>query len=152
MTAYHFSVDGEWKGGRDGIGSVQSKGFRTTVSIDRSMNGRGEGTNPDELLISATQACYMMTLGIALKSRGLDFETIQVHSEGVVSDENGLHFESITHYPMITVAPDTTEERIAEIMEAAYRAEERCMIGNALRGNVKLSVQPTVKKSERAAG
>jgi peroxiredoxin-like protein len=143
---YHFTVNGEWKGTRNDVGSVGSKGFQTPVSVDTSMKGAGVGTNPDELLIAATQSCYMITLASILNARSIPYQVMNVRSEGVVSEEGGLHFESIAHYPTIVLDETATDELVEAATTAAYRAEEKCMIGNAVRGQVKLSAHPTIKK------
>jgi len=144
---YLFTVNGKWQGSRNDVGSVRSKGFETAVSVDASMSGPGVGTNPDELLISATQSCYMITLAYLLSNKSLSYQYMNVHSEGVVSDEGGLHFESITHYPTIVVDKDLSEEAQEAILKAAYEAEETCMIGNAVKGRVEVSVKPHLQKS-----
>lgn len=146
MMNYTFTVNGEWRGTRNDVGSVGSKGFQTPVSVDTSMKGAGVGTNPDELLIAATQSCYMITLANILTNRRIPYQDMNVRSEGVVSEDGGLHFESITHYPTVVLDTDASDEDVEAATKAAYRAEEKCMIGNAVRGQVKLSVHPTIQK------
>ncbi|MGV3489378.1 MAG: OsmC family protein [Tuberibacillus sp.] len=145
---YTFTVKGAWKGSRNDVGSVRSKGFETAVSVDTSMNGPGVGTNPDELLIAATQSCYMITLAYILTKKSLPYISMDVRSEGVVSEEGGLHFESISHYPTIYLDRNVSESAAEAVIKAAYEAEETCMIGNAVKGRVKISVQPIIQKVE----
>ena len=107
---YSFTVNGEWSGTRSSVGSVGSKGFQTKVSVDTSMKGAGVGTNPDELLIAATQSCLMITLANILTNHSIPYKVMNVRSEGVVSEEGGLHFESITHYPTIILDEKASDE------------------------------------------
>jgi peroxiredoxin-like protein len=149
---YTFTVNGEWQGARDAVGTIGSKGFETKISVDTSMNGPGIGTNPDELLIAATQSCYMITLANILTKKGLPYTSMKVRSEGIVSEEGGLHFEAITHYPSIYLTKEASDEIAEAVKKAAFKAEEKCMIGNAVKGRVKISVQPTVIRGDAPVG
>ena len=148
MKNYSFTVNGEWQGGWQGVGHVQSKGIDTVISVDQSMNGKGVGTNPDELLIASVQSCYLMTLGIHLDSHHIAYESISIRSEGVVTDEGGLHFQSITHYPVLKLAQDADKETYRAAEEVVASAERYCMIAKALKGNVEISVHPKIIQNE----
>ncbi|GGE50116.1 osmotically inducible protein C [Pullulanibacillus camelliae] len=144
MTTYSFTVQGQWAGGRQGKGQLNASGIQSAISVDTSMGGQGIGTNPDELLIASLQSCYLMTLGIHLELNNVPYHSIEIRSEGVVSDEGGLHFESITHYPILVLeaqASDTIYKRAEDVLP---KAEEHCMIAKALKGNVHIHIYPTL--------
>ncbi|MBM7643922.1 peroxiredoxin-like protein [Scopulibacillus daqui] len=148
MSEFTFSFNGEWKGGRSGYGHICTKGLDQTVSIGAEMNGPGQGTNPDELLISAVATCYMMTLGIALDKRRLPYEKIVITSKGTVTDDSGLHFKEIIHFPTAIIKKDTDKDIKEKILQAMAQAEKDCMIAKALKGNVEISVKPQLKARE----
>ncbi|MFC7391814.1 OsmC family protein [Scopulibacillus cellulosilyticus] len=147
MSEFTFSFNGEWKGGRAGKGHIRTEGIDNTVSIGAEMNGPGQGTNPDELLISAVATCYMMTLGIALDRQGLPYEKITVTSKGIVSDEGGLHFKEIIHYPATIIEKGTPRDTKEKILKAMEQAEKDCMIAKALKGNVQIYINPELKET-----
>lgn len=144
MKEHRFQLKGEWEGGRGGVGAIDVGGLKTDVSLTESMNGKGIGTNPDEMLVGSVTTCYMMTLGIRLASNNIQYKKMTVDSEGVVIEDEGLRFDRIVHYPTIVLAEDTDAKTIDTVTDLAYEAEMHCMIGNALRGNVDIQVEPKV--------
>ncbi|GGH86127.1 peroxiredoxin-like protein [Pullulanibacillus pueri] len=144
MKNYTFTVRGQWQGGRQGTGHITSNGLDTDISLAPSMDGQGIGTNPDELLIAAVQSCYLMTLGIHLNAYSIPFESVSIQSEGIVSEEGGLHFQSITHYPILTLEDQATEDTFKAAQEVIASVDQYCMIAKALKGNVDIAVHPTI--------
>ncbi|WP_176222097.1 OsmC family protein [Tuberibacillus sp. Marseille-P3662] len=144
MTEYRFHLKGEYEGGRDGAGTIDVHGLKTKVSFDSQMGGQGVGTNPDEMLVGSVATCYMMTLAARLTNRNINYVKTDIESEGIVVKDDGLRFEQITHYPTITLDKSTSSETIKDVTDLAYEAESHCMIGNALRGNVDITVHPQV--------
>jgi peroxiredoxin-like protein len=144
MAQHQFELKASWTGGRDGKGHIAVGGLRTDVSVPKALNGPGEGTNPEEMLLGAAAACYLITLSIVLQSRGLSVAELRLTSEGVVNDEGGLHFETIVHHPVIVLAAGATVKQMQSARTAAELAERACMISKAVRGNVAVTVKPTV--------
>jgi peroxiredoxin-like protein len=140
-----FSVSGTWKGDRNGTGKITSEqGLNLEVSAPKELDGPGIGSSPEELLISASNNCYMITLAAMLSNRKIDVDKLEVVSEGVVETIDGrLHFKEILHNPVISLSKDSgvTEEKLTEI---AIRAEKACFISQTLRNNVEFIVKPTI--------
>ncbi|PFG13170.1 OsmC family protein [Bacillus sp. es.036] len=141
-----FELQGSWKGGLSGEGIVKTENLTTDVSIPSSMGGSEKGTNPDELLLSSSAACYFMTIGLYLERNEIPFEDIKISSKLTVSDKGRLHVASIHHYPVIYLSNDPNEAMTARIHDIAHRAEEGCMITRAIKGNVDVVVEPSIKK------
>ncbi|MET1248162.1 OsmC family protein [Sporolactobacillus sp. STCC-11] len=142
MTDFHFTLKGEWTGSWDGKGKIQTNGLAAAVSVDSAMSGQGVGTNPDELLISALASCYMITLGIRLKKEKIAYDRIEIRTEAVVTKKGGLHFEKVTHCPIIYF-PQTLTDALEEHLNTCIRkAEQDCVIAKAVKGNVRISVEP----------
>jgi len=148
MTTHSFTVEGQWAGGRSGKGQITATGLHSPISVDTSMGGQGIGTNPDELLIASLQSCYLMTLGIHLDMNKLPYHSMDIRSEGIVSEEGGLHFESITHHPVLVLETSAGSDDYKRAEEILAKAEEHCMISKALKGNVHIHVQPTITQHE----
>jgi peroxiredoxin-like protein len=123
------------------VGCVESNTLSTSVSVPAEMNGPGVGTNPEHLLLSAATTCYIITLAAILSNRKIPYIRLHVETEGVVIDDRGLRFDSIEHRPTIVVPEGTDTSRLATLAE---HAEHACMVSGAMRGNVRLTVVPSV--------
>jgi peroxiredoxin-like protein len=140
-----FQVNGTWQGGRNGLGSIHSYGLNINVSAPKQLEGPGVGSNPEELLVSSSNTCYMITLASMLSNRKIEVEKLEVVSEGEVERIDGkLHFKKIIHNPVIYIKTDSdvTEEKLKEI---AVRTEKACFISQTLSNSIEFSVQPKVK-------
>jgi peroxiredoxin-like protein len=142
-----FLVNGTWKGNRNGVGKITSEhGLNLQVSVPKELDGPGIGSNPEELLISASNNCYMITLAAMLSNRKIDVEKLEVVSEGVVESIDGkLHFKEIIHNPVIYISKDSevSEEKLSQL---AQRAEKACFISQTLRNNVEFTINPKIIK------
>ncbi|MFS0862405.1 OsmC family protein [Fredinandcohnia sp. 179-A 10B2 NHS] len=144
MTAA-FTVKGTWTGNRNGEGTISTNGLQTVVSAPKELDGPGNGTNPEELLISSATTCYMITLAAVLSNREIEYIRLDVTSEGTVrKDGKRLVFEKITHKPVISVT-QADKELVEKLEQLAHRAERACFISQTLKGNVEVIVEPSVK-------
>jgi osmotically inducible protein OsmC len=131
MSDLDFEVQLNWSGtGRQGAGLIDTDDLVLDFSAPASMGGRGVGTNPEELLVSAVSACYTATLFAVLERAGLTVHSLTVAGKGTVTGfPRDTRFERITVSPTI-VGGDT--RRRGEYEDAANLAHERCFIGNTL--------------------
>lgn len=145
MTSSYFIVNGSWHGNREGSGIIRLPGgSNLEVSVPKELNGPGIGTNPEELLVSSANNCYMITLAAMFSNRKIEVEKLEVSSEGVVEKVGGkLQFKQIIHKPVISIKAGSavTVEKLEEI---AFRADKACFIGNTLRSSIEISAQPKV--------
>lgn len=144
MTTHTFHYEGNWSGGRRGKGQIQAGNLSSVLSTPASMDGLGQGTNPDELLLSAAGSCYMMTLAFALERRDISFKDLSVTSTGTANDNGGLHFEKIVHHPRIVLDQDVDEALIEQVEKLVKLSESRCMVSKALKGNVEIEVKAEI--------
>jgi peroxiredoxin-like protein len=144
MESFHFSVKGKWKGDRNGEGNITTNGMSIEVSAPKELDGPGVGSNPEELLTSAANNCYMITLAAMLSNRKIELDHFEVVSEAQVDRNEGkLEFKQIIHKPVMYMKAglEVTPEKLEEL---AVRAEKACFISKTLRGNVEVSVEPRV--------
>lgn len=143
----HFTINGSWQGDRNGTGHIQSPGgLDITVSVPKEFDGPGIGSSPEELLISSSNNCYMITLAAMLSNRKIEVEKLEVESEGIVDSVDGkLKFKQIIHRPAfyIGTTAEVTEEKLKEL---AIRAEKACFISQTLNCSIQFSVEPKVVK------
>jgi len=145
LLHHQYPVAAIWTGGRDGSGEVKIGPNSVQLKVAPEFGGPGGEANPEELLTSAVVSCYAITLGIVAKNRRLPVLFMSVEAIGHV-EQDGVNytFTSITLRPTITVAPDATDEQIAMAEDTAHRAERYCIITNAVRDKVAISVEPRV--------
>ncbi|MEO8968076.1 MAG: OsmC family protein, partial [Solirubrobacteraceae bacterium] len=85
MNELRFEIELRWSGtGRDGWGEILTDDLALELSAPVSMGGRGIGTNPEELLVSAVSSCYTATLFAILDRAKLPVESLTVDASGSV--------------------------------------------------------------------
>ncbi|MBX3097020.1 MAG: OsmC family protein [Fimbriimonadaceae bacterium] len=148
---HEYPVTVNWKGGRTGEGDLKTT--RTNVQSDLRVppefGGNSEhGTNPEELLTSAIAACYSITFGIIADNRKLPFTGIETHATGEV-EENGPQFKytKITVRPTIHLSADADDSHVKIAEDMAHKADAYCIVTNAVRGNVEITVEPTILRA-----
>jgi peroxiredoxin-like protein len=142
MELHRFELTAEWQGGRLGTGHITTGHLNAAVSIPGELQGPGHGTNPEELLLGAAATCYLITLAAILERQEIDRLTL--NSEAFVSSSPSMKFEKIIHRPVIHMSADASESMIEKAKQAAFRAEQACMISKAVKGNVEILVEPKV--------
>jgi peroxiredoxin-like protein len=143
--SHRFFINGTWEGDRNGSGIIQSAGgLNTAVSAPKEFDGPGIGSNPEELLISSANTCYMITLAAMFSNRKMKVEKLAVVSEGVLEKEEGkMKFKRIIHRPEITIS-SSENVTVEKLQELAIRAEEKCFISITLRNSLEFSVEPKI--------
>ena len=135
-----FDVELRWTGsGAEGIGEVSGERQGFPVSAPDSMGGRGVGTNPEELLVSAVGSCYGATLFGVLQRAKLPVDSVAVSARGTVTGYPGrARFERLAVSPLILGG---STARLEEYEAAAHHAHDRCLIGRALAADVSYLVE-----------
>jgi peroxiredoxin-like protein len=151
MSDLSFDVNLRWTeiGGK-GVGEIQTDDLALELSGPESMGGRGVGTNPEELLVSAVSSCYIATLFGVLRRRRLPVDSLDVGASGTVTG-----FPGHTRFARIVVSPTILGADVARVPEyeaAATIARDRCFIGRALApevayevGSVKVQTDPALE-------
>jgi peroxiredoxin-like protein len=141
MSNLDFEVLLSWSGtGRQGAGWIDTDDLVVELSAPASMGGRGVGTNPEELLVSAVGACYTATLFGVLQRTGLAIRCLTVVATGTVTGfPRGTRFERITVSPTV-VGGDT--RRQSDYEDAANTAHDGCFIGSTLAAGVAYDLGP----------
>ena len=149
MNDLSFDAELRWaQTGRTGIGEIEADGLALELSGPKSMGGRGVGTNPEELLVSAVSSCFTATLFGVLRRAKLPVDSLEVGASGTVTG-----FPGHTRFAGITVNPTILggdAGRHSEYEAAAERAHDRCFIGHTLSPHVFYEVG-SVRVRENAA-
>lgn len=147
---HEYPVTVQWQGGRDGSGSVTADRSNTTnkLSVPEEFQGPGDGTNPEELLASAVAACYTITFGIIAANQKLPVASIEVKAVGEVEQAGAMfNYKKITIRPTIVANADATDDQMKKIEDMSHKADNYCIITNAIRGKVEVVVEPDISKA-----
>lgn len=149
MSKVHeYPITLSWHGGRDGQGNVKAdrSGIAMPLNVPPEFGGsESGGTNPEELLAASITACYSITFGIIAANRKLPLQRLEVSSVGEV-EENGPQFtyKRVKLKPVIYLTSDATDEHMKMAEDMAHKADSYCIITNAVRDKVEISVEPTI--------
>ena len=148
-TLHEYPVTVNWTGGRDGHGDATpaNSGKEIPLLVPPEFQGPGGETNPEELLTTAVAGCYSITFGIIAANRKLPVESLEVKAVGVV-EQQGMSFtyKSITIRPNIKVTSDATDAQIASVIDNAHKTDSYCIVTNAVRAKVEITIEPTVTR------
>jgi peroxiredoxin-like protein len=146
MAEHRFHFKATWPGGRNSVGAIECGALQSRISIATGMGGPGIGTNPDEMLLGAAGTCYLITLAAMLERAGIAVASMALASEIVIDVTNGVFAcKKIIHRPQVRLADGADDAQRRKLAELLVTAERRCMISNALRGNVEITVAPQTR-------
>jgi peroxiredoxin-like protein len=152
MASIHeYPVTVSWTGGREGSGTLTAgrTQVQAPLAVPPEFGGEGgEGTNPEELLTSAIAGCYSITFGIIAANRKLPILRVETQATGQV-EQSGASFtyKRIDIRPTITLSGEATDDQVKMAEEMAHKADNYCIVTNAVRGKVEIAVEPTVLRA-----
>lgn len=140
-----FEVYSIWNGDSDGDGTMETEGRTVPYGRPHQLGGAPGRTNPEEMLTEAVASCYTITLAVIAERKRLPVTKIEVCAEGDVirQPDKTLKFTAIRLKPSITVNSED-DAVLRKVLDTAHRAEDYCLISNALKGNVEITLEPTI--------
>jgi len=136
---------GDLPSGHGHVSAATSGVFKDLeVSWARRSEADAQGkTSPEELLAAAHASCYAMALSAGLGRAGAKPESLNVTAT-VTFDRVGDGFKVVSSALEVRGrVPGIDEDTFVKAAEAA---KDGCPISQALKGNVELSVKPTLEK------
>ena len=118
-----------WSGGMKGSGQIEGANTSMAIAIPAVYGGAGTGSNPKELYIAATAACFISTLTAMIEGKHLPATSWTVQTD---AEETKERF-TITHCAAITLAPSATEEDQEKARAIIASADKVCVVGNLAR-------------------
>jgi osmotically inducible protein OsmC len=100
-------------------------------------------TSPEELLAAAHAACYSMALSNVLANAGTPARSLDVTATATFEPKEGGGMQVGTME--LEVEGDVPGMDQQAFEQAALEGEKACPISNAIRGNVDIRVQPTLR-------
>jgi peroxiredoxin-like protein len=139
---HRFQISAIWSGDGTGRGEVRmGNSVSVPVSGATSLQGAGTGANPEELLLSATAACFLNTWAIFLKKLSIPFSEPALAAECEVGADPAGGFR---------VTGVTLRARVPAALAAAHReplqktlslAEKYCIVSKVVRAGVPVRVE-----------
>lgn len=140
----HVTVD--WQGGiLDGNGSAKAGtgAFNLPVTFPRRIGEPEGATSPEELIAAAHGTCYAMVIAATLGRKGASAARTQVTCT-VTGEKTDAGLKILSSKLQLT-AEGLTGIDAAGFKELAKQAEGGCPVSGALRGNLVIEVEVTVK-------
>ena len=145
LAEHHFHLQASWPGGRNSDGYIDAGNLKTNISIPKEMDGPGVGTNPDEMLLGAAATCYIITLAAMIERANLPLKVMSLDSIGIVDVTNGIFtYKKIIHQPTVALTKDASDQDYKLLAKLIQKAESRCMISRALKGNVEIELEENI--------
>jgi peroxiredoxin-like protein len=124
-------------GGPEGYATLSSPGvpdLRTAPPLD--FDGPGDAWSPEQLLLAAVEACFLLTFRAVARSSGVPFVAMSVEAEGLVDRVNGVtRFTEIVLRPRVALPAGVDWGRVQRMLEKAERA---CLVSASLDTPIRL--------------
>lgn len=124
-------------GGPEGYATLESTGvpdLRTAPPLD--FDGPGDAWSPEQLLLAAVEACFLLTFRAVAASSQVEFTALAVEGEGTVDRRDGrMRFIEIVLRPRLTLPRGADRVRVQRALE---KAERTCLVSASLDAPVRL--------------
>ncbi|RQW62775.1 OsmC family protein [Vibrio viridaestus] len=138
-----IKLDLSWEGGMKGSGLIESEGLSTKISIPSVYGGLGEYSNPKELYVASTAACFLSTLTAISDGKKLPIESLTVETQ---AHEEGDNF-TIHHVANVILSAESTESDAENAKAYTEKADKICVVGNlARKAGVEVTAEAVVSK------
>ena len=129
--------EGDLMAGRGSLQPASGAFSSLPVSFNERLESGSSATSPEELIASAHAACYAMSLSNTLAANGSQPQRLEVTAAVELSrTPDGLSIRS-SHLDVKAAVPRLDGDTLQEL---ATKAEQRCPVSNALRGNLDIEV------------
>jgi len=146
MAAFSRQVTVDWKGSvTEGKGEAKagSGAFTLPVTFPRRI-GEPEGmTSPEEFVAAAHAACYAVARNATLGRKNA--KAAQTVVTATVTADKGDAGIKVVSSKLTVVASGLEGMSAADFATTAQEAEGKCPISNALRNNLEITVEASVK-------
>lgn len=125
-------------GGPEGYATLSSGGvpdLRTAPPLD--FDGPGDAWSPEQLLLAAVQACFLLTFRAVAAASRIEFASLAVEGEGIVDRQDGrTGFTEIVLRPRLTLPAGADWLRAQRALE---KAERTCLVSASLDTPIRLA-------------
>jgi len=125
----NIKLNSVWSNGKAGTGNIRSEGLDATVSIPAEYGGAGTDSNPKELFVASTVACFISTLTAMIAGKKLEIVSLSVDTKANADDEDF----SIVHVAHVKLPEGASQSDIEKAEGLVSKADEICIVGNLAR-------------------
>jgi peroxiredoxin-like protein len=138
-----YSTELEWEGDRIGTLTTGS-GIAIKFSSPSKYKGVDNRASPEELLIAAESACYLLTFAAMAEKMRFEFLSYTCEAVGVLEKtDKGSAVTRITLRPKIEVENEEIAEKTEKALEISMR---HCFIGNSIRSEILMEPEIIVSR------
>jgi len=99
-------------------------------------DGPGDAWSPEQLLLGAVEACFLLTFRAVAQASGIEFTSLAVEGEGIVDRSDGrTRFTEITLRPRLALPAGVDMVRVRRALE---KAEHACLVSASLSTPIRL--------------
>ncbi len=134
---FEFPVDVEWIGGKRVVARAPDKHAIDVATPPEFGSGIERVWSPEDFLVGAAASCFAVTLVAICERREIPLQAMSVAGVGRVGPgERAFGFTSVR----LDVTVETDEEHAEALGDACRRAEQGCLVSEALSVPVELTV------------
>ncbi len=126
-------------GGRSGTSTSTDPDLSLDLRTPKSMGGRGDGTNPEQLFAMGYGACFQGAMGLA--AADADAATKKALRDSVVRTSVSLGPEGESFAIAVAIEVYVPGVELDAVQALAERTHELCPYSKATRGNVPVTVK-----------
>ena len=136
LKSFGYETTIVWKSARRGVVRAAGKPD-LEVSSPPEFKGEAGIWTPEDIFVSAVNACTLMTFVAVAMQRGLEVVSYQCRAEGLLEHLDGKYrFTEVRLYPQVVVKSQADVERAKNILESAHA---NCFISNSISAAVTLA-------------
>jgi peroxiredoxin-like protein len=114
--------------GRATLASPGVPDLATNAPAD--FGGPGDAWSPEQLLLAAVEACFLLTFRAIAQASGIEFASLVVEGTGVVDRADGrMRFTEIVLCPRLALPAGADTTRVRRALE---KAEQTCLVAASL--------------------
>jgi peroxiredoxin-like protein len=124
-------------GGPAGHATLASSGVPDlTTAAPTDFDGPGDAWSPEQLLLAAVEACFLLTFRAIAQASRIEFTSLAVEGEGIVDRANGgMRLTEIVLRPRLALPAGVDYARVRRALE---KAEKTCLVAASLSTPIRL--------------
>ncbi len=143
LTEHNYDVELQWREGR--LGQLSSNKLNTEIEVATppEFTGGIEGVwSPEHLFVASVSSCFMTTFNAIAEYSKLNFEGLNVHAIGTMSNSSGkFAITEIILKPKLVITDASQKDKALRILE---KSEEACLITRSIKTEVILEPEVLV--------
>jgi peroxiredoxin-like protein len=130
-------------GGPLGRATLASSGVPDLpTAAPADFGGPGDAWSPEQLLLGAVEACFVLTFRAIAKASRIEFTALAVEGVGVVDRaDGGMRFTEIILRPRLALPAGADAARVRRALE---KAEQTCLVSASLSTPIRLEAEIAV--------